>query len=354
MADFPNLQDILTAAVAQACEECSMLLGQELQSAQDDAINTNKATFFGCTDDAMRVAVVESREDYPGRIYMVFTLRDAILLSGLMLGIPPARINEKRRLAIMEPDDTDAFGEIMNQLIGSFNSIVQPKLTKKSHLKLLSHNKFVPGIDEMTETEPLPDAEYFLCRFRFTMAGHEMDRLDILVPQELACLFDPPPEVVKIPETAAISPDGEAKGAPGAGGDDAGGGDESEEVLEGAIIVLEDDAAALEKIMETLAATGLKLLTGNLGTDIRDLFAQGDVKAAVVGVKDTDDHELSLCIKLTSFSKDGHPLPIIMCANQWTRSSVLKALKYGARDILLKPYNTAELLAKITKYLEAA
>jgi CheY-like chemotaxis protein len=352
MADFPNLQNILTAAVAQACEECSMLLGQELQSAQDDALNTNKATYFGCTDDAMRVAIVESREDYPGRIFMVFTLRDAILLSGLMLGIPPARINEKRRLAIMEPDDTDAFGEIMNQLIGSFNSIVQPKLAKKSHLKLISHKKFVPGIDELTETEPLPEAEYFLCRFRLTMPGHEMDRLDILVPQELACLFDPPAEVAETPAIAESSPGGAAEKIPVTSATVSAGG--AVEELEGAIIVLEDDTAALEKIMETLTATGLKLLTGGLGTDIRDLFSQGDVKAAIVGVKHTDDHELSLCIKLTSFSKEGHPLPIIMCANQWTRSSVLKALKYGARDILLKPYNTSELLAKITKYLEAA
>jgi CheY-like chemotaxis protein len=346
MADFPNLQDILTAAAAQACEECSMLLGQELQSAQDDALNTNKSTFFGCTDDAMRVAVVESREDYPGQLYMVFTLRDAILLSGLMLGIPPARINEKRRLAIMEPDDTDAFGEIMNQLIGSFNSVVQPKLANKSHLKLLSHSKFVPGIDELTETTPIPEDDYFLCRYRFSMPGHEMDRLDILIPRALAALFDPPPEAPEMP-AAADGAGEEAAAAPPPAAKAEGAAE-----LEAAIIVLEDDLAAREKIVDSLGTTGLHVLSGNLGTDIRDLFAQGDVRVAIVGVKDTDDHELSLCIKLSSFSQEGQPLPIIMCANQWTRSSVLKALKYGARDILLKPYNTDELLDKVRRYLK--
>lgn len=343
MADFPNLQNILTAAVAQACEECSMLLGQELSSAHDNALNSNKATYFKGNDDAMLVAAVESREGYPGKFFMVFSLRDAILLSGLMLGIPPARINEKRRLAIMEPDDKDAFGEIMNQLIGSFNSVFQPQLPNKSHLKLISHNKFVPGIDEMTDNEPLPEADYFLCRCCFSMPGQEMDRLDIFIPQELAKRFDPPavaePEVV--PEAVAGS-EASAESTPPTG------------PLEEAIIILEDDETALEKIKTSLAKTGLKLLAGNLGTDIRELFSQGDVQAAVIGVKDTDDHELSLCIKLASFSKAGQSLPIIMCANQWTRSSVLKAIKYGARDIVLKPYNPDELLSKITKVLSAA
>jgi CheY-like chemotaxis protein len=342
MADFPNLQDILDAAVAQACEESSMLLGQELQSAHDTALNTSKEVYFNKNDDAMLVAAVESREGYPGKFYMVFTLRDAILLSGLMLGIPPARINEKRRLAIMEPDDKDAFGEIMNQLIGSFNSIFQPKLPNKSHLKLISHNKFVPGIDEMSENEPLPEADYYLCRCRFSMPGQEMDRLDIFMPLDLAKLFDPPPEAEPEAVTETVSTEASTEVTSPTG------------PLEDAIIILEDDATALEKIKTSLAKTGLKLLAGNLGTDIRELFSQGDVQAAVIGVKDTDDHELSLCIKLASFSKAGQTLPIIMCANQWTRSSVLKAIKYGARDIVLKPYNPDELLSKITKVLSAA
>lgn len=339
MAEFPNLQHILTEATAQACEECSMLLGQELHSAHDDARATSKAAYFKGTDDAILVATVESRDGYPGTMYMVFTLRDAILLSGLMLGIPPARIKEKCRLAIMEPDDKDAFGEIMNQLIGSFNSVFQPKLPNKSHLKLIRHNKFVPGMDEMTDIEPLPEDDFFLFRNRFSMPGQEMDWLDIFIPRPLACLFDPPPEAPPAPEQVAAEETLAAVPS---------------EAREPAIIILEDDAAARDRIAAALVQTGLKVLTGGIGTDIRELFGQGDVQAAVIGVKDTEDHELSLCIKLASFGSGGKPLPIIMCANQWTRSSVLKAIKYGARDIVLKPYNPDELLAKISKILPAS
>lgn len=121
MADIAKLQKILDAALQQAGEESSMLLGQGLAINASDVLQTNRMSFFTDMEDAMFVVGVETREDYPGQFYMIFSLRDAILLSSMLLGIPPARISEKRKLAIMEPDDYDAFGEIMNQVIGSFN-----------------------------------------------------------------------------------------------------------------------------------------------------------------------------------------------------------------------------------------
>lgn len=342
MAEYPKLHDILSKAVVQACEESSMLLGQELHGESDDCLNTNKITYFGDTDDAMMVAAVDSRDDYPGRFFMIFTLRDAILLSSLMLGIPPARVNEKRRLAILESDDIDAFGEIMNQIIGSFNTIFKPNFTNKSHLKLVNHKKFVPGIDEASDTEPIPAAEYFLCRYRLLIPGHEMDRLDLFVPHELAALFDPPPEPQAVPaemsheETASVET---AQTAPGSAGEAP------------SIIVMEDDASALNSLKELLSSTGLKIIASPLASDVRGLFSQGDIRLVMIGVQDADDHVLSLCIKLTSMQQEGKPFPLIMCSSQWTRSSVLKALKYGASDILMKPYASEEVLKKVNKHL---
>ncbi len=78
-----------------------------------------------------------------------------------------------------------------------------------------------------------------------------------------------------------------------------------------------------------------------------------DAEVAVIGVADTEDRELALCIKINAM-RQGSPLPIIMCASQWTRTGVLKALKYGAKEIILKPYDANELVSKVTKFLKAA
>jgi CheY-like chemotaxis protein len=325
-----------------------MLLGQELSVGEGDIITTNRLTYFSDPDSAVLLGGVESKEDYPGQFYLIFAMRDAILLSGLMLGIPPARISEKRKLAIMETDDGDAFGEIMNQVIGSFNSVFKPGFANKSHLKLIPPKKFVAGVDELTDGEPVPDGEYVLYRAQLQMAGQEMERVDILMPLELALLFEPQVEepaavAAEVPEeapdTVVSAEEIVASGIPSA---------------EQTILFLEDNVGDRQRISEFLAAAGHKVIDGSLGADIRELFGQGDASLALIGVADTEDRELALCIKLNAMCKDGRALPIIMCAPQWTRNGVLKALKYGARDIIVKPYDSTEVLSKVSRCLKAA
>ncbi len=329
-----------------------MLLGQTLTFEAGDSLKTNRVSYFTGLDSAILVATVESKEEYTGEFYLLFTLRDAILMSGLLLGIPPARISEKRKLAIVENDDTDAFGEIMNQLIGSFNMIFKPSFPNKVHLKLVKPKKYVPDVDPITEVDPVPDGEFLLFRTSPKMDGYEMDHLDILVPLPLAEQFDPPPAVEEKPANEVV----EEAPPIAAAADEKIAASVDETIAASAeetIIILEDNQQEREKMRECLASTGLKLLDGALSADIRELLQQGRPRVAVVGVADTEDRELALCIKISSLSQD-QPLPIIMCAPEWTRSGVLKAIKYGARDIVLKPYSGEELVAKVKKFLKAA
>lgn len=348
MAAFANLQKILAKALQQAGSDSSMLLGQELVMGDGDIVCTNRMTYFGDLDMASMVVGVESKEDYPGQFYLLFSLRDAIQLSGMMLGIPPARISEKRKLAIMETDDGDAFGEIMNQVIGSCNSVFKPAFTNKAHLKLSAPKKFVAGIDTLTDDEPLPDGEYVLYRTQLQLEGTETDRVDILIPLELAMLYDPQPVELAATDAGEDAPAetnlpvGEA------------GKEKTAPALAPTVLFLEDDAGARQQVRDFLAGAGFKVIDASLGADVRELFTQADAFVAVVGVADTEDRELALCIKLNAMCQDGQALPIIMCAPSWTRSGVLKALKYGARDIIVKPYDPSEVLNKVSRYLSAA
>lgn len=162
MAEFKKLRKMLQSALRQSAEESSMLLNQELEVKDTAVLESSREGYLEDLEDSAFVVGVESREDYPGRLFMVFALRDAILMSGLLLGIPAARISEKKKLLILEEDDTDAFSEIANQIIGSFNSVFQPCLPHKVHLKQLPPLKFVPQMDEVTDEIPIPDAEYLV------------------------------------------------------------------------------------------------------------------------------------------------------------------------------------------------
>ena len=72
----------------------------------------------------------------------------------------------------------------------------------------------------------------------------------------------------------------------------------------------------------------------------------------LVGVADAEEQELSLCHKIQAHTRE-RGIPVIICARQWTRAGVLKALKYGARDILLKTTSPDELATRVMRLVQA-
>jgi len=86
--------------------------------------------------------------------------------------------------------------------------------------------------------------------------------------------------------------------------------------------------------------------------DLKQLLSQKGLKAILVGVANATDQELAVCLKITAHFK-GISIPIIMCAREWTRSAVLKALKYGAGDVMMTPCSPDELSSKVLKMVNA-
>jgi len=359
MDGYVKLHEMLETALRQAGEEAGMLLGQGLNATLTDSLAFSKAAYFSDLDDGVFVLAVESREEYPGQFYLVFNLRDAILMSSLLLGIPSARIKEKQRLSIIEPDDIDAFGEIGNMINGAINTTFQGSLSGKAHLKLQGSKKYVPEIDPLTDDDPLPNGDYLMFRSRLEMEGQEMNHLDVLIPVELSNLYDPPPEPVPVAVSAEESASADAPA--GGTGSTAENGPESGEygavrktggiagtVGEDIIAVFEDSDDERAQLMEALKSAGFKLVESTLNADVKEVFSQGNVRLVVIGSQNADDRELAVCIKINALRQD-QPVPILMCAQRWTRTAVLKALKYGARDIIIKPCDPEEIASKVKR-----
>lgn len=360
MDGYTTLHQILESALKQAGEESGMLLGQELSIILTDSLTTSKTAYFGDLDDAIFVIGVDSREAYTGQFYLLFSLRDAIVMSSTLLGIPPARIQEKKRLAIIESDDIDAFSEIGNMVNGSFNTVFQESLPNKVHLKVLPPKKFVPDIDQLSEVEPIPEGDYLMFRSRLEMTGQEMDYLDVLIPVALGNQFDPPPAVPEpVSEEPLIEEVAETGEVAAASGKEAGGGEAAaDEVARAAvsmgegvdsIVVLQDNDDARRFIVDAITPCGLQVVEGTLDDNIKELFAARNVRLVIIGSENADDRELSVCIKVMAMRQNSPP-PIMMSAQRWTRTAALKALKYGARDIVLTPCGEDELAARVRRF----
>lgn len=354
MDGYTTLYGMLETALKQAGEESGMLLGQELSIALLDSLSTSKTSYFGGLDDGCFVLGVDSGEAYGGQFYLVFSLRDAIVMSSILLGIPPARIQEKKRLSIIENDDIDAFAEIANMVNGALNTVFQGTLPNKVRLKLLSPKKYIPEIDPLTPEEPLPDGDFLMFRSKLEMPGQEMNHLDVLIPAALANLFDPQPVAETVEDAAAssaVEDSGSAEAESGAGESAEAAASEPSGIE--SIVVLDDDGEQRQLMIDMLSFTGYQVAEGTLNADIKELFAGRNVKLVIIGSQDADDRELAVCIKVNAMRQD-FPPPIIMSAECWTRTAVLKALKYGARDIIIKPFNNDDVATKVRRYCKLA
>lgn len=350
------LYGILETALKQAGEESGMLLGQELAIVLSDSLTTSKASYFGGLDDGCFVLGVDSSESYIGQFYLVFSLRDAIVMSSILLGIPPARIQEKKRLSIIENDDIDAFSEIANMINGAFNTIFQGSLPNKIRLKLLPPKKYIPEIDPLSEEEPLPDGDYLMFRSKLELPEQEMNHLDVMIPVALGNKYDPPQELPEPATETQSTNQEEVDGQPTAGAAGENSEGEVEEASDTAvavgidsIVILEDNAEERQSMADLAAFTNFQVVEGTLNADIKELFAGRNVRLVIIGSQDADDRELAVCIKVNAIRQD-FPPPIIMSAECWTRTAVLKSLKYGARDIIIKPCNADEVVDKIRRY----
>jgi DNA-binding response OmpR family regulator len=83
--------------------------------------------------------------------------------------------------------------------------------------------------------------------------------------------------------------------------------------------------------------------------DVRTVFSAHPVLGVFLLMSEVGEKGFSVAIKLQS---SGYKLPPIIAGGpEWTRSAVLKAVKYGARDILVTPASDDEIRDKATQHI---
>ena len=120
------------------------------------------------------------------------------------------------------------------------------------------------------------------------------------------------------------------------------------------VLVVEDDADVRSLLVETLADVGGFLVYAvETAGGAQALVAEcGDSFAAVVldiGLPDGDGREFC-----ASLRRQGFHLPVILLSGLGGEDNVVCGFEAGADDYLVKPFSTAELLARIDAQLRRA
>jgi chemotaxis protein CheY-P-specific phosphatase CheC len=362
LADAKKLTDLVfKTAFGQLSEEIGALIGQDLKYDDIQLIITSKADFFAthCQEKSIlaHLKVSGARE---GLGFLAVQTPDAVILGGTLIMLPEEQIEEQAQKFQFEGEVADAFGEVANILAGGLTQVFLDRYPKQLRFTKTGMEQLIPTRLDLTSDQPFPEDCYYLASVALNLKGYELHRLQLLFP---ARFFDLDPsqaatagdttgaaQVAPQP-TAAPAPSVQPEAAPKVPPPAAPAAPPVAAAAPVVLIISEQPIAA-EPFVKILSSSAHSCKVLGYQDDIRQIFLQYQVLGVFLVMNQVGEKGFATAIKLQS---TGRPMPpLIFAGPEWTRSAVLRAVKYGARDIIILPASNDEIQEKVSRHFRKA
>lgn len=319
-------------------DEVSALLGTEVAFTELENRPVSKEDFFFDVANGKQVIshldVVGELED---RSYLFVSLKDAIYLGGVLIMLPPTELESVVADEEFSDDTRDAFGEITNIIAGVYTGVFEEQYTDKIRFVRNELGLVVPMKVDVDSDVPVPDIEYYMSSMTLQVEGQARGRIHLLLPAAMLML-DAARAVVPKEEQAASSLAMNGAASPvtaDEGGMNRGGGGQH---APADILVICDDEQEYAKLAAVAADRGLGIRKMGFKDNIKGAITQ-ELKAVYIMMREVNEQGFGMAIKVSSSCS----LPLVAAGPDWTRSRVIKAVKYGVNDILLTPASVEDI-----------
>ncbi|PNU21100.1 hypothetical protein C2E25_03450 [Geothermobacter hydrogeniphilus] len=370
-----KLVKIFRVIHAKIQEEVGGFLGHSFEISNEKYLCSNRAELFAGLDGTQVLAHMRVEGDREGDGYLLTSLGAAIHLGGTLIMLPDSELQERLESGEYGAEDSDAFGEIVNIVAGICTSVFNDIYPGNLHFVKTDQEPIDPLVIEAREEYPVKDVEFFLASGDARLDGQELGRIGFFVPADVLGLQNAEAGGVTAPtETPVVAGVDETGGDPGGVGSDNSGGEtgtasETETVppskgetgksaspvatgstgTQPLILVCSDSEEQAEVFIRAIEGLNcaarfqhVQEAVGGYGPETRGVFL-------VLG--DVGEQGIAAAIKINA-SIQGR-MPLIAAGPNWTRSMVLRAIKYGIRDILVTPASEAQIQEKVKLNLVA-
>jgi len=344
-------------------DEIGAMLGTEVKLTDHETRLVNKEDYF--FDEASGKQILAHMDvvgDREGKSYLYVGLKDAIHIGGTLIMLPPTELEKSVKEEEFTEDTEDAYGEIANIISGVYTKVFEEQYPDKIRFIKTSLEQVVPMKVDAESAEPMPDVPYYMATSKLNIGNSELGNIQLLVPADLlkleglgqqAAADDAPtqqadkantdnsPEGTTDSEKAKGNVSGNAGAADGASGHagakEAGEGSQNPEFL-----LVSNDGGACSTITAVMNERKIAFKVLDYKDSVSDCLP-GDVKAIFLVMSAVDEQGLGVAIKINAACS----LPLIAVGPEWTRTKVIKAVKYGVDDILLTPASESDISEKI-------
>lgn len=311
---------LLASCRDQVAAEVSALLGTEVAlSSPRNVVIAKEALFFEELSGKQVITHFEVAGDIEGKSWLVIGLRDAIRFGGTLIMLPTQELESVVADEVLSDDTTDAYGEIANIIAGVYTAVFEEQYVKKIRFIKKDLEQVLPMKVDIASDSPFPDGSYYLSSCQLSIGDQTYGKINLVVPLEIlgleGLLAEDEEQVVETAAPAATA----TRNSPD-------------------ILLVGDDEGESVKIATVLENMGYAVKRLSFKDNVHNYFP-GQLKAIYLVMKDVNEQAFGAAIKISAACT----LPLIAAGPGWTRSKVIKAVRYGIRDILLTPASPSDI-----------
>ena len=340
-----RVDKLLGLCQEKMADEVGALLGVDVQLLdQENRIVSKEDFFFEEVSGKQVIADMEVVGEIEDKSYLVISQKDAIRIGGTLIMLPENELQSSIEDGDFSEDIEDSYGEIANIISGVYTAVFEEGYTRQIRFIKQELRQVLPMKVDPESEEPFPDQEYYVSSMKLVLAGNEAGKIHMVFPSTMLQLDglgakEQEKETGTEPSGSSVSP-----GSGSENGRVAVAADDGRRPVE--ILLIGDDMAEIEKLQNVLSKRGFEIRVLSFKDEVHN-YIPGELKAVYLVMQEINEQGFGVAIKVSSSCS----LPLIAAAPGWTKTKVIKAVKYGIRDILLTPATTEDIEENISNNL---
>ncbi len=359
-----TLEHVLSKALERTAVELSALLGHTLGFEDQHLELLTKEAFFETPRDLSVLSRLNLQvEEQTGQGFLLTRISDSVILGGTLIMLPPDELENRVSEGKLSGEERDAFEEVANIVAGALSACFLDLYPLPLRLSKAGIEDLAPTKVDPEGPEPFPPGSYYCLGSDIVFEGYEMGRIELVLPPELLGVASQQQATSTTKEQPTSSPapaSGTEASHAASGTGSAPPAVHSEEFEETAsetasvqthavVLVLSNDTNNSDIFIQSLQQSELSCVSAGLQDNFKEILTQNNVKGIFLVLKEVDEQGFAAAIRLQSANQKS--IPVVIAGPEWTRSKVIKAVHYGAQDILVTPSDTTEITEKIRLHL---
>jgi chemotaxis protein CheY-P-specific phosphatase CheC len=335
---------LLKSCMDKTAEEVSGLLGGCLEIVPEGNEAVSKADFLKQAGAKQVMSRMDIRGEHQGEAFLFVDIKSAIFLGGTLIMLPESELEETVRQEKLGEDAQDAYGEISNIIAGVYTAVFEQQYGSRVGFVKTTMEHVVPAKVAPDSDAVFPDQIYYQSVGKIRYDDKELGQFQFLFPLaslDLQGLLVPPGKPMEDVEQAVTVSEAinRSEGIP------AGTSDRVQDIIAQAadILIYTDDKDEGEKIAAILRPMGYAPQILRFKDPVSAVVAS-PIRLIFLVMREVNEQGFGVAIKI---SAAGLAVPLVVAGPAWTRSMVLKAVKYGASDILMTPSTVDDVREKI-------